>query len=66
MSHCFNNIDHEWLIKFVEVRIKDPNIIRLVRRFLKAGITEDGEYKKTEIGTAQGSGCSPVMANIYK
>lgn len=61
----FNHIDHEWLIKFVEVRVKDPNIIRLIKKMLKAGITEDGEYKDTDEGTAQGSGCSPILANIY-
>lgn len=61
----FNHIDHEWLIKFVEVRIKDPNIIRLIRRMLKAGISENGEFIETEEGTAQGSGCSPILANIY-
>lgn len=61
----FDNLDHEWLIKFVEVCIKDLNIIRLIKRFLKAGITEEGEYKETETGTAQGSGCSPILANIY-
>ncbi len=45
--------------------MKDPNIIRLIRKLLKAGITENGEYKETEEGTEQGSGCSPMLANIY-
>lgn len=45
--------------------MKDPNIIRLIRRMLKAGITEDGEYQDTDEGTAQGSGCSPILVNIY-
>jgi group II intron reverse transcriptase/maturase len=61
----FDNIDHGWMIKFVEVRVKDPNIIRLIKKLLKAGITEEGKYKETYAGTAQGSGCSPVLANIY-
>ncbi|MGB8451371.1 MAG: group II intron reverse transcriptase/maturase [Anaerocolumna sp.] len=61
----FNHIDHEWMVKFIGARIKDPNIIRLVKLFLKAGVMEDGNFVKTEEGTAQGSGCSPVMANIY-
>lgn len=61
----FNHIDHELLIKFVEVRMKDPNIIRLIRRLLRAGITENGEHKITEEGAEQGSGCSPILANIY-
>jgi len=61
----FNHIDHEWIIKFVEVHVKDPNIIRLIKKLLKAGIIEDGKYKETDEGTAQGSGCSPILANIY-
>jgi RNA-directed DNA polymerase len=61
----FNHIDHEWMIKFVEVHVKDPNIIRLIRRLLKAGISENGIYKKTEEGSEQGSVCSPILANIY-
>lgn len=61
----FNHIDHEMLIKFVEVRVKDPNIIQLIRKLLKAGITENGEYRDTDEGSEQGSGCSPILANIY-
>ena len=61
----FNHIDHDLMIKCLEVRVKDPNIIRLIRKLLKAGITENGEYKKTEVGAEQGSGCSPILANIY-
>ena len=61
----FNHLDHEWIIKFIESRIKDPNIIRLVRRTLKSGVMEDYEYEATEEGSGQGSVCSPVIANIY-
>ena len=61
----FDHLDHEWIIKFIESRIKDPNIIRLVRRMLKAGIMEDYRYEETEEGAGQGSVCSPVIANIY-
>ena len=46
----FDNIDHEWAVKFIESRIKDPNIIRLVRRMLKAGIMNDFVYEDTEVG----------------
>lgn len=60
----FNHIDHEWLIKFVEIRVKDPNIIRLIRKLLKAGIIENGEYRDTDEGSEQGSGCSPILAYI--
>jgi RNA-directed DNA polymerase len=61
----FNHVDHEWLMKFLVLRIGDPNIHRLVRRMLKAGIQEDGEFEPTEEGTPQGSVVSPVLANIY-
>ncbi len=61
----FEHIDHEWAVKFVESKIKDPNIIRLVRRMLKAGIMKDYQYVETESGSGQGSVCSPIIANIY-
>lgn len=61
----FNNLDHEWAVKFIESKIKDPNIIRLVRRMLKAGIMEDYQFSATEAGSGQGSVCSPIIANIY-
>ncbi len=58
-------LDHEWVIKFVESRIKDPNIIRLIKRYLKGGIMRDFTYEDTEEGSGQGSVCSPIIANIY-
>jgi RNA-directed DNA polymerase len=61
----FNHVDHEWLMKFLGLRIGDPNINRLVRRMLKAGIQEDGEFEPTEEGTPQGSVASPILANLY-
>lgn len=61
----FNHVNHEWLMKFLDLRIGDPNIHRLVRRMLKAGIQEEGEFEPTEEGTPQGSVVSPVLANIY-
>ena len=61
----FDHIDHEWAVKFVESRIKDPNIIRLVKRMLKAGVMKDYHYEATEDGSGQGSVCSPVIANLY-
>lgn len=60
----FNNLDHEWAVKFIESKIKDPNIIRLVRRMLKAGIMEGYQFAATESGSGQGSVCSSVIANI--
>lgn len=61
----FNHVDHEWLMKFIEVRVGDPNVHRLVRRMLKAGIQEDGEFEATEEGTPQGSAISPLLSNLY-
>ena len=61
----FQHIDHEWGVKFIESRIKDPNIIRLVRRMLKAGLMVDFQYEETVEGSGQGSVCSPIIANIY-
>ena len=61
----FDHMDHEWIIRFIESKIKDPNIIRLVRRMLKAGIMKDYQYEETEEGSGQGSVCSPVISCIY-
>lgn len=61
----FNHLDHDWIMKFIGSRIKDPNILRLVKRMLKAGIMEDFQFEPTEEGSGQGSVCSPVIANIY-
>lgn len=61
----FNNLDHKWIIRFVESRIKDPNITRLIHRMLKGGIVKDFSYEVETSGSGQGSVCSPVIANIY-
>ncbi len=53
----FNHIDHEWAVRFIESRIKDPNIIRLVRRMLKAGIIENYQYEEMEEDSEQGALC---------
>ena len=61
----FDAIDHEWLIQFVEHRIKDKRVIRHIRKWLNAGVMEDGQWNKTEEGTQQGGSISPLLANIY-
>jgi RNA-directed DNA polymerase len=61
----FNHVDHSWLMKFLDKRIGDPNIQRLVKRMLIAGIQENGVFEPTEEGTPQGSAVSPLLANIY-
>ena len=61
----FDHLDHNWLIRFVESRIKDPNIIRLISRMLKSGIMRDYQFESIEEGSGQGSVTSPILANIY-
>ncbi len=53
----FDNVDHDWMIKFLENDIEDKNFLRLVKRFLKAGIMEDGKHIRTDVGTPQGGLC---------
>ena len=61
----FDTVDHEWMIRFVEHRIGDRRIVRLIRKWLKAGVLEDGVVKANEQGTGQGAVISPLLANIY-
>jgi len=61
----FDTINHVWLMKFVERRIADPRILRLIRKWLRAGVSEEGEWSRTEVGTPQGSVISPLLSNIY-
>jgi hypothetical protein len=61
----FDAIDHTWLMKFLEHDIQDKNFLRYVVRFLKAGIFEDGSWRKSEQGSPQGGLVSPVLANVY-
>jgi RNA-directed DNA polymerase len=61
----FDNMSHEWTIKFVEHRIGDLRIIRLIRKWLKAGVSEEGKWQESTIGTPQGAVVSPLLANIY-
>lgn len=61
----FNEVSHDHLMRFLEHRIGDPRFLRVIRRFLKAGVMEDGVCGATEAGTPQGGLVSPVLANIY-
>ena len=61
----FDNLSHDWLLKFVQHRVADRRILCLIQKWLKAGVMEEGEWKNTEMGTPQGSVASPLLANIY-
>ena len=61
----FDAIDHEWLVKFVEHRIADRRVVRLIQKWLNAGVLEDGKRMRVEEGTPQGGSASPLLANIY-
>jgi group II intron reverse transcriptase/maturase len=61
----FDSVSQEWLVRFVEHRVGDKRIVRLIRKWLKAGILEDGTVTVSDRGTGQGSVISPLLANIY-
>jgi RNA-directed DNA polymerase len=61
----FDTLDHEWLMKFVERRVADPRMLRLIRKWLRAGVSEDGQWSRTTVGVPQGAVISPLLANIY-
>ena len=61
----FDNLSHEWALKFVGHRVADSRILRLVQKWLKAGVSEQGQWSETRVGTPQGSVASPLLANIY-
>ena len=61
----FDSVSQKWLVRFLEHRIKDRRILRLIQKWLKAGVLEDGEVKVSEEGTGQGSVISPLLANVY-
>jgi retron-type reverse transcriptase len=61
----FDKLQHEWLVKFVEHRIGDKRVVRLIQKWLKAGVMEGGEWSETKEGSPQGSVISPILANLY-
>ena len=61
----FGTMSHEWTMKFVEHRVADRRILRLIHKWLKAGVSEDGQWAETEVGTPQGAVVSPLLANAY-
>src|SRR5271166_770801 len=61
----FDNVDHEWMLKLLQHRIADRRVLRLVSKWLKAGVSEEGTWSETKKGTPQGAVISPLLANIY-
>ena len=61
----FDKLQHDWLVKFVEHRIGDKRIVRLIRKWLKAGVLEQTQWTETKEGTPQGAVISPALANLY-
>jgi group II intron reverse transcriptase/maturase len=61
----FDTLEHEWLVKFVEHRVADRRVVRLIQKWLKVGVLEDGKHIGSEMGTVQGGSISPLLANIY-
>src|SRR6266576_1937895 len=65
ISSFFDGLDHEWLIKFIEHRVADQRVVRLIRKWLNAGVLEQGEWSCSDEGTPQGGSASPLLANVY-
>ncbi len=61
----FDTLRHEWLVQFVEHRVADKRVVRLIQKWLSAGVLEDGKRTQSEVGTVQGGSVSPLLANIY-
>jgi group II intron reverse transcriptase/maturase len=61
----FDNMSHEWTMKFIKHRVADRRMLRLIQKWLKAGVSEDGQWSETKQGTPQGAVVSPLLANVY-
>ncbi len=65
IAKFFDTIEHDWLVKFIEHRVADTRVVRLIKKWLHAGVLEDGQITHSELGTVQGGSISPLLANIY-
>lgn len=65
IAKFFDTIEHDWLVKFIEHRVADARLLRLIKKWLHAGVLEDGRLTQSEVGTVQGGSISPLLANIY-
>jgi RNA-directed DNA polymerase len=65
ISKFFDRVNHDWLLEFVRHRIKDERVVRLIQKWLKAGVLDGDVHRATEVGTPQGAVISPLLANVY-
>ena len=65
IAKFFDTIEHDWLVKFIEHRVADARVVRLIKKWLHAGVLEEGRLTRSELGTVQGGSISPLLANIY-
>jgi len=65
ISKFFDTIEHDWLVKFIEHRVADARVVRLIKKWLHAGVLEEGRLTQSELGTVQGGSISPLLANVY-
>jgi RNA-directed DNA polymerase len=61
----FTRLDQSWLERFLEHRVADNRVLRLIQKWLRAGVIEDGKWSDTQVGTAQGASVSPLLSNVY-
>ena len=65
LQDFFGTLEHKWLVRFIEHRVADRRIVRLIQKWLRAGVLEDGRRMQSEVGTVQGGSISPLLANLY-
>lgn len=65
IAKFFDTIEHDWVIKFIEHRVADARVVRLIKKWLHAGVLEDGQVRVSVLGTVQGGSISPLLANVY-
>jgi RNA-directed DNA polymerase len=65
IRNFYDSLSHEWTLKFIEHRVADRRMLRLIQKWLKAGVSEDGQWSETRVGTPQGAVVSPLLANVY-
>jgi RNA-directed DNA polymerase len=62
----FDTLSHAWLVKFLQHRVAEPRVLRLIQKWLRAGVSEEGQWSETTVGVPQGAGVSPLLANVYR